>query len=243
MPISDFFWGSFIKRWREELGLPADANPYYHYDLDWIVTVPNMDPWIRPVRDAQGDAGGGRGQDRLRRGHAQAVRVPDARDASAGRSTRSRSWKRAEFDDPRDRRRFLRGGRQPDRRRGRRFPAQLAAVDRDGASRCGPTFPVYGSMIEAQRVPDAADRPGEHDAVDGRVSGADGRGDQSHRRVLSGDGQGRDRGRRGPAGRLRDLGRRGLQEEHVHVAGLLARVLQAVGGAMVDAAPRARACR
>jgi len=48
VPISDFFWGSFIERWRQNLGLPADANPYYYYDLDWIVTVPNMDPWIRP---------------------------------------------------------------------------------------------------------------------------------------------------------------------------------------------------
>ena len=48
VPISDFFWGGFIRRWRSELGLPDDANPYYHYDLDWIVTVPNMDPWIRP---------------------------------------------------------------------------------------------------------------------------------------------------------------------------------------------------
>ena len=48
MPISDFFWGGFTRRWRQELGLPDDANPYYHYDLDWIVTVPNMDPWIRP---------------------------------------------------------------------------------------------------------------------------------------------------------------------------------------------------
>ena len=45
--VSDFFWGGFIRRWRQELGLPADANPYYYYDLDWIVTVPNMDPWIR----------------------------------------------------------------------------------------------------------------------------------------------------------------------------------------------------
>ena len=42
VPISDFFWGGFIRRWREELGLAADANPYYHYDLDWIVTVPNI---------------------------------------------------------------------------------------------------------------------------------------------------------------------------------------------------------
>ena len=48
VPVSDFFWGGFIRRWREELGLAADANPYYYYDLDWICTVPNMDPWIRP---------------------------------------------------------------------------------------------------------------------------------------------------------------------------------------------------
>jgi hypothetical protein len=40
VPISDFFWGGFIRRWRQELNLPADANPYYYYDLDWIVTVP-----------------------------------------------------------------------------------------------------------------------------------------------------------------------------------------------------------
>jgi len=45
--VSDFFWGGFVQRWRKELALPDDANPYYHYDLDWIVTVPNMDPWIR----------------------------------------------------------------------------------------------------------------------------------------------------------------------------------------------------
>ncbi len=48
VPISDFFWGSFVQRWRKELGLAEDASPYYHYDLDWIVTVPNMDPFIRP---------------------------------------------------------------------------------------------------------------------------------------------------------------------------------------------------
>ena len=53
VPVSDFFWGGFIRRWREELGLPPDANPYYYYDLDWIVTVPNMDPWIRPFEVLQ----------------------------------------------------------------------------------------------------------------------------------------------------------------------------------------------
>ena len=47
IPISDFFWGSFVRRWREELNLPQDANPYDYYDLDFIVTTPNMDPLIR----------------------------------------------------------------------------------------------------------------------------------------------------------------------------------------------------
>ena len=47
VPISDFFWGSFKKQWRQQLGLADDADPYYYYDLDWIVTVPNMDPRIR----------------------------------------------------------------------------------------------------------------------------------------------------------------------------------------------------
>ena len=44
VPISDFFWGQFRDRWRRELGLAPDADPYYHYDLDWIVTVRT---WIR----------------------------------------------------------------------------------------------------------------------------------------------------------------------------------------------------
>ena len=58
VPISDFFWGEFTGRWRRELGLAPDANPYYHYDLDWIVTVPNFDPWIRPfetIRETPGE--------------------------------------------------------------------------------------------------------------------------------------------------------------------------------------------
>jgi len=55
VPISDFFWGSFIQRWRRELNLPDDASPYYHYDLDWIVTVPNMDPQIRSFETIKED--------------------------------------------------------------------------------------------------------------------------------------------------------------------------------------------
>ncbi len=47
VPISDFFWTNFLRRWREELGLPADISPYTYYDLDWIATVPNMDPHVK----------------------------------------------------------------------------------------------------------------------------------------------------------------------------------------------------
>ncbi|HFB98342.1 MAG TPA: hypothetical protein ENJ62_04305, partial [Bryobacterales bacterium] len=48
VPVSDFFWGRFLERWRRELGLPADADPYRYYGLDWMVVNPNMDPHIKP---------------------------------------------------------------------------------------------------------------------------------------------------------------------------------------------------
>ena len=55
VPISVFFWGGFIKQWRKDLGLADDASPYYHYDLDWIVTVPNMDPFIQSFETLKED--------------------------------------------------------------------------------------------------------------------------------------------------------------------------------------------
>jgi len=48
IPVGEFFWGKFLKRWKEELKLDADTDPYSYYDLDWIATVPNMDPHIKP---------------------------------------------------------------------------------------------------------------------------------------------------------------------------------------------------
>jgi len=48
VPISDFFWGSFLKRWREELDLARDADIYSYYDLDWMQFNPNLDPHIKP---------------------------------------------------------------------------------------------------------------------------------------------------------------------------------------------------
>jgi Txe/YoeB family toxin of toxin-antitoxin system len=47
VPVSDFFWGSFTRRWKKDLDLPENADPYKYYDLDMIVTTPNMDPHIK----------------------------------------------------------------------------------------------------------------------------------------------------------------------------------------------------
>ena len=55
VPISDFFWGTFVDRWREELGLAGDADPYVYYDLDYIVLVPNLDPHIKPFEVLEED--------------------------------------------------------------------------------------------------------------------------------------------------------------------------------------------
>ena len=56
VPVSDFFWGSFLERWRKELGLAAGTDIYKYYDLDWTVTTPEHGPPHPAVRDARGNA-------------------------------------------------------------------------------------------------------------------------------------------------------------------------------------------
>ncbi len=207
----------------QELGLPADANPYYHYDLDWIVTVPNMDPWIRPFETLKETPD----EVVVKTGFGAVMRkvfdcpMPEF----IGWETDTlEKLEAAEFDDPRDRAAVLRGRRQPDRRRGRRLRAQLAALDRHGQvavarlpglrqhdrvlSECltrliGQQNTMLWMGVEPERM-GAVHRPRRRSSTLECAKAAD-------------------RRRRGPARRLRHLGRRGLQEEHVHVARLLAR--------------------
>lgn len=146
VPVSDFFWGSFVERWRRELSLPADASPYYHYDLDWVVTLPNMDPWIRPFETLKEDAE----EVVVRTGFGAVMHkhfefpMPEMR---AWDTDTFEKLERVEFDDPRDSRRFHGAGDN-----------QIAGVG-DGFQRNSPAwietvkslypdFPVYGSMIE-----------------------------------------------------------------------------------------------
>ena len=146
VPISDFFWGSFTSQWREELDLPEDANPYYYYDLDWIATVPNMDPWVRPfetVEETESEV-------KVRTGFGAVMRkkfecpMPEM---MAWEIDTIEKLEAAEFDDPADARRFFEGGDN-----------QIAGVG-DGFERNSPPwvdtvkslrpdFATFGSMIE-----------------------------------------------------------------------------------------------
>ena len=146
VPISDFFWGGFIKRWRQDLHLPADANPYYHYDLDWIVTVPNMDPWIRSFETIKET----RDEVVVRTGYGAVMRkrfdcpMPEmmAWDTDAFEELEA-----VEFDDPCDRRRFFEAGDNQIAGVGDGFERNSPAwVDTVKSLR--PDFPVYGSMHE-----------------------------------------------------------------------------------------------
>ena len=221
VPISDFFWGSFIRRWRKELGLPDRRQSV-------LLLRPRLDrhgaehgPLDPLLRDARGDGRGGRGQDGLRGGPAQEVRLPHARvhrlgDRHPG-ETRGGRVRRSVRPAA-----LLRGGRQPDCGRGRRFRAELASVGRDGQVALA-RFPGLRQHGRVLRVHDPAHRSAEPHAVDGPGAGTLRRGARSRRAVLPGLFQGGDRRGRSVAGRVRHLGRRGVQEGHLHAARLLAR--------------------
>jgi len=146
VPISDFFWGGFTERWRRELNLPADATPYYHYDLDWVVTVPNMDPWVRPfetLSETPREVVVKTGFGAILHKHFE-YPMPEMR---AWETNTFEKLEAARFDDPADPRRFFQGGDN-----------QIAGVG-DGFQRntppwietvksLHPDFPVYGSIIE-----------------------------------------------------------------------------------------------
>lgn len=146
VPVSDFFWGSFIRRWRSDLNLSDDANPYFYYDLDWIVTVPNMDPFIRSFETVKED----KNEVIVKTGFGAILRkkfdapMPEFIDFETNTIEKLESL---EFDDPYDKRRYFDAGDN-----------QIAGVG-DGFERNSPPwvetvkslypdFPVFGSIIE-----------------------------------------------------------------------------------------------
>ena len=146
VPISDFFWGSFIRRWQKEMDLSTDASPYHYYDLDWVVTTPNLDPWIRSfetIKETQDEVV-------VKTGFGAFMRKIFAYPMPEMVGFETAEFDQLEtvvFDDPHDRRRFFEGGDN-----------QIAGVG-DGFERNSPPWigtvqsfwpdvPVYGSVIE-----------------------------------------------------------------------------------------------
>jgi uroporphyrinogen decarboxylase len=150
VPVSDFFWGSFLERWLEELDLPADTDIYQYYDLDWIVTIPNMDPHIKPFEVIEEDEE----EVVVRTGFDAVIRkkMADPMPAFLQFETRSIEDTAAfEFDDPWDERRFFQGGDNQLAGVGDGFARDLPPWI-DGVKALYRDFPVYGSVCEGHEM-------------------------------------------------------------------------------------------
>lgn len=146
VPISDFFWGSFVKRWRKDLDLPDTAEPYSWYDLDWIVTTPNMDPFIRPFETILENET----EVVVKTGFGATIRkrfdfpMPEYRSFEIDTIEKLQA---VSFDDPYDHRRYFEPGDNQIAGVGDGFERNSPAWT-DTIRRLYPDFPVYGSIIE-----------------------------------------------------------------------------------------------
>ncbi len=146
VPVSDFFWGSFLERWRREMGLPADADIYKHYDLDWIATTPNMDPHVKDFTVLSQNEE----EVVVRTGFEAVIRKKFADPMPDYVSFETDSLEKMEafqFDDPWDDRRWFSAGDNQVAGVGdgftRNSPAWIETV-----KSLHPDFPVYGSICE-----------------------------------------------------------------------------------------------
>jgi hypothetical protein len=147
VPISDFFWGSFLERWRKEKDLPGDTDIYEYYDLDWIVTIPNMDPHIKDfevIKETDEEVV-------VRTGFEAVLRKKFADpmpEFIAFETDTIEKVEAFEFDDPWDDRRFFSGGDNQIGGVGDGYARNLPPWI-DTVKSLHPNFPVYGSQCEA----------------------------------------------------------------------------------------------
>jgi len=150
VPVSDFFWAGFLKRWREELGLAPDADIYRYCDLDWFQLNPNLDPHIRRFEILHEDAGGVV----VRAGFEAVIRKRFDRPMPAFLRFETDTVEKMdafEFDDPWDERRCFSPGDDQINGVGDSFSRNLPSfVDRLNA--VYPEFPVFGGVCEAHEM-------------------------------------------------------------------------------------------
>ncbi|MFC1509603.1 uroporphyrinogen decarboxylase family protein [Candidatus Omnitrophota bacterium] len=146
VPVSDFYWGSFIERWKKDLDLPSDTDIYRYYDMDWIVTVPNMDPHIKNFEIIEENDE----QVIVRTGFESVIRkkfedpMPAYLDFDTDTIEKLEHFR---FDDPKDDRRYLSGGDNQIAGVGDSFARDLPPWV-DSVKSLYLDFPVYGSICE-----------------------------------------------------------------------------------------------
>jgi len=150
VPVSDFFWGSFLKRWRNEFGLPDDADIYRYYDLDWINVNPNMDPHVKPFEMLEET----KEQVKVRTGFEAVLlkKFDQAMPAFLSFDTDTIDKMRAfRFDDPWDERRYFAAGDDQINGVGDGFARNTPAFA-DRVRGVWEDFPVFGGVCEAHEM-------------------------------------------------------------------------------------------
>jgi uroporphyrinogen decarboxylase len=150
VPISDFFWGSFIERWKKDLDLPAESDIYTYYDLDWQVTLPNMDPHIKTFEIIEEDSE----SITVRTGFEAVIRKNFADPMPAFLKFETDSIDKLnsfQFDDPYDQRRYFSPGDNQIAGVGDGF-ARNSPAWTESVRKIHPDFPVYGSVCEGHEM-------------------------------------------------------------------------------------------
>jgi len=144
VPAGDFFWTGFLKSCQQKWG--DDFDPYRHFDLDYVVVNPNMDPRIQPFEILAEE-----GEDVVvRTGFGATIRrrsgLPMPR-FEAFSITRPEEMADFGFDDPSLPTRFFEGGDDQINGVGDALLRNIPPWD-ERVDAYVDEFPVFGSMCE-----------------------------------------------------------------------------------------------
>jgi len=144
VPVGEFYWTGFLKQCRRKFG--NDFDPYRHFDLDYIVVTPNMDPKIQPFEIVAQS-----GEDIVvRTGFGATIRrsgekpMPHYETFSVARPEAMADFA---FDAPDDPRRFHAGGDDQINCVGDALLRDLPPWD-ERVNACVDDFAVFGSVCE-----------------------------------------------------------------------------------------------
>ena len=144
VPVSDAFWTGFMRQAQAKWG--KDFDPYRHFDLDYIIMIPNLDPQIQPfeVLDEAGE------DIVVRTGFGATIRrvgalpMPHFDDFAVKRPEEMAD---VVFEDPADPRRYFQGGDDQINCVGDALHRDIPSWD----ARLGPyveDFAIFGAVCE-----------------------------------------------------------------------------------------------